>query len=96
MREYCHTFMEAYSKQRNKPSTQRGYQGVIDRNIIPIMERIFRQLEPLEAEGRENYVILLAIRAQFEFAARRSEICPLEWDWVDMEKRKMVWPDRWT
>ena len=37
MKEFCHTFMEDYSKQRNKPSTQRGYQGVIDRCIIPIM-----------------------------------------------------------
>ena len=40
MKEYCHTFMEDYSKQRNKPSTQRGYQGVIDRCIIPIMGRM--------------------------------------------------------
>lgn len=40
--------------------------------------RIFRQLEKLEVEGLENYVIPLAIRLQFEFAARRSEICPLE------------------
>ncbi|WP_425480330.1 Arm DNA-binding domain-containing protein [Xanthomonas theicola] len=24
MKEYCHIFMEDYSKQRNKPSTQRG------------------------------------------------------------------------
>ena len=158
MKEYCHTFMEDYSKQRNKPSTQRGYQGVIDRCIIPIMGRmkvqdvkrpdvaalmkklahkpaeanrtfgvlrkmfnlrsgglrpdgtnpcrhvpmfppgketrlivddelvrIFRHLEHLEAEGLENYVIPLAIRLQFEFAARRSEICPLEWGWVDLE-----------
>ena len=143
MKEFCHTFMEDYSKQRNKPSTQRGYQGVIDRCIIPIMGRmkvqdvkrpdvaalmkklaykqaeanrtfgvlrkmfnlaevwgcaltapiraatsrcthpaetrlivddelvrIFRHLEHLEAEGLENYVIPLAIRLQFEFAAR--------------------------
>nr|WP_269140151.1 DUF3363 domain-containing protein [Pseudothauera nasutitermitis] len=40
MREFCHTFMEDYSKQRNKPSTQRGYQGVIDRCIVPIMGRM--------------------------------------------------------
>ncbi|EMD1678965.1 tyrosine-type recombinase/integrase [Klebsiella variicola] len=170
MKEYCHTFMEDYSKQRNKPSTQRGYQGVIDRCIIPILGRmkvqdvkrpdvaalmkklaykpaeanrafgvlrkmfnlaevwglrpdgtnpcrhvpmfppgketrlivddelvrIFRHLEHLEAEGLENYVIPLAIRLQFEFAARRSEICPLEWDWVDLEKRRVVWPDSKT
>ncbi len=40
MKEFCHTFMEDYSKQRNKPSTQRGYQGVINRCIIPIMGRM--------------------------------------------------------
>lgn len=40
---------------------------------------IFRHLEKLEAEGLENYVIPLAIRLQFEFASRRSEICTLEW-----------------
>ena len=170
MKEYCLTFMEDYSRQRNKPSTQRGYQGVIDRCIIPIMGRmkvqdvkrpdvaalmkklahkpaeanrtfgvlrkmfnlaevwglrpdgtnpcrhvpmfppgketrlivddelvrIFRHLEHLEAEGLENYVIPLAIRLQFEFAARRSEICPLEWDWIDLEKRRVVWPDSKT
>ena len=170
MKEYCHTFMEDYSKQRNKPTTQRGYWGVINRNIIPIMGRmkvqdvkrpdiaalmkklaykpaeanrtfgvlrkmfnmaevwglrpdgtnpcrhvpmyppgketrlivddelvlIFRHLEKLEAEGLENYVIPLAIRLQFEFAARRSEICPLEWDWLDFEKRRVVWPDSKT
>ena len=37
------------------------------------MVRIFRQLEKLEAEGLENYVIPLAIRLQFEFAARRPK-----------------------
>ena len=58
--------------------------------------RIFRQLETLEAEGLENYVIPLAIRLQFEFAARRSEICPLEWGWIDLEKRRVVWPDSKT
>lgn len=40
MKEYCHTFMEDYSKQRNKATTQRGYWGVINRNIIPIMGRM--------------------------------------------------------
>jgi hypothetical protein len=37
MKDYCQTFMEDYSKQRNKLFTQRGYWGVINRNIIPIM-----------------------------------------------------------
>src|SRR3546814_7459076 len=39
MKEYCQTFMEDYSKQRNKPSTQRGYQGVIARKLIPKIGR---------------------------------------------------------
>ena len=170
VKELCTKFMEDYSKQRNKPSTQRGYQAVIDRCIVPMLGRLkvqdvkrpdvatamkkmahkpaeanrafsvmrkmfnlaevwghrpdgtnpcrhvpmypngksthlisdeemgllFRHLERVEAEGLENYVIPLAIRLQFEFAARRSEICPLEWDWVDLEKRRVVWPDSKT
>ncbi|ENG0045690.1 integrase arm-type DNA-binding domain-containing protein [Pseudomonas aeruginosa] len=170
VKELCAKFMEDYSKQRNKPSTQKGYQSVIDRNIIPMlgrlkvrdvkrpdiagmmkkmahkpadanrtfgvmrrmfnlaevwgyrsdgtnpcrhvpmypngkathlisdedMGRIFRQLDKLEAEGLENYVIPLAIRLQFEFAGRRSEIVGLQWDWVDLENRRVVWPDSKT
>jgi hypothetical protein len=38
---------------------------IVDDELV----RIFRQLEKLEAEGLENYVIPLAIRLQFEFAA---------------------------
>ena len=170
VKELCEKFMEDHSKQRNKPSTQDGYQSVIDRNIIPMigrlkvrdvkrpdiagmmkkmahkpadanrtfgvmrrmfnlaevwgyrsdgtnpcrhvpmypngkathlisdedMGRIFRQLDKLEAEGLENYVIPLAIRLQFEFAGRRSEIVGLQWDWVDLENRRVVWPDSKT
>jgi len=170
VKELCAKFMEDYSKQRNKPSTQKGYQSVIDRNIIPMigrlkvqdvkrpdiagmmkkmahkpadanrtfgvmrrmfnlaevwgyrsdgtnpcrhvpmypngkathlisdedMGRIFHQLDKLEAEGLENYVIPLAIRLQFEFAGRRSEIVGLQWDWVDLENRRVVWPDSKT
>lgn len=170
VKELCAKFMEDYSKQRNKLSTQKGYQSVIDRNIIPMigrlkvrdvkrpdiagmmkkmahkpadanrtfgvmrrmfnlaevwgyrsdgtnpcrhvpmypngkathlisdedMGRIFRHLDKLEAEGLENYVIPLAIRLQFEFAGRRSEIVGLQWDWVDLENRRVVWPDSKT
>jgi integrase len=60
------------------------------------MGRIFRHMEELEAEGLETYVIPLSIRLQFEFAGRRSEICALEWDWVDLENRRVVWPDSKT
>ncbi len=154
-------------KKRNKPSTWRGYQAVIDRCIVPMLGRkkvadvkrpdiagymeklsykpteankgfailrkmfnlaevwapgrhqpvppcsdvsarqqtrlivddemvlIFRQLETLEAEGLESYVIPLAIRLQFEFAGR-SEICTLEWDWIDLANRRVMWPDSKT
>jgi hypothetical protein len=37
------------------------------------MGKLFRQLDKIEAEGLENYVIPLAIRLQFEFAGRRSK-----------------------
>lgn len=36
VKELCGRFMSDYSKVRNKPSTQKGYQG----NIIPILGRI--------------------------------------------------------
>ncbi|KSG53465.1 integrase [Pseudomonas aeruginosa] len=168
--ELCKKFMEDYSKKRNKPSTRVGYQGVIDRCIIPLLGRkkvhdvkrpdvaglmeklsykqteankafsilrkmfnmaevwgyrpdgtnpcrhvpmfpagksthlisdddmgkLFRQLDKIEVEGLENYVIPLAIRLQFEFAARCSEIVTLEWEWVDLENRRVVWPDSKT
>ncbi len=54
MKEFCHTFMEDYSKQRNKPSTQRGYQGVIDRCIIPIMGRMCSGLMNPDTHLGEN------------------------------------------
>ncbi|WP_193074147.1 tyrosine-type recombinase/integrase [Pseudomonas sp. FME51] len=170
VKELCVKFMEDHSSQRNKPSTQKGYQSVIDRNIIPLLGRIkvqdvkrpdvasmmrkmahkpadanrtfsvmrkmfnlaevwgyrpdgtnpcrhvpmypngkathlisdeemgklFHYLDYLETEGLEHPVIPLAIRLQFEFAARRSEIVLLEWSWVDLENRRVVWPDSKT
>ena len=170
VKELCKKFMEDYSKKRNKPSTQAGYQAVINRNIIPLLGRkkvqdvkrpeiaglmeklsykqteankafsilrkmfnlaevwgyrpdgtnpcrhvpmfpagksthlisdedmgkLFRQLDKIEAEGLENYVIPLAIRLQFEFAGRRGEIVSLEWEWIDLENRRVVWPDSKT
>ena len=170
VKELCAKFMEDYSKHRNKPSTQKGYQGNIDRNIIPIlgrmkvqdvkrpdvaammkkldykpgeankalavlrkmfnlaevwgyrpdgsnpcrhiplytggkttrlitddeMAKLFKHLEQIEAECLVPYVIPLAIRLQFEFAARRSEIVLLEWEWIDLENRRVVWPDSKT
>jgi integrase len=60
------------------------------------MGNLFRQLDKIESEGLENYVIPLGIRLQFEFAGRRSEIIALEWDWVDLQNRRVVWPDSKT
>ena len=40
VKELCAKFMEDYSRHRNKPSTQRGYQGNIDHKIIPILGRM--------------------------------------------------------
>lgn len=40
VKELCIKFIEDYSSQRNKPSTQEGYQSVIDRNIIPMLGRM--------------------------------------------------------
>src|SRR3546814_1991274 len=40
VKELCTKFMEDYSKLRNKPSTQDGYQSVIDRNIVPMIGRM--------------------------------------------------------
>ena len=168
----CKKFMEDYSKKRNKPSTQRGYQAVIDRCIVPLigrkkvqdvkrpdiaglmeklaykpaeannafgvlrkmfnlaevwgyrpdgtnpcrhvpmypngkathlisdeeMGKLFRYLDYLETDGLglDHAVLPLAIRLQFEFAGRRSEIVTLQWDWVDLENRRVVWPDSKT
>ncbi|WP_059410506.1 tyrosine-type recombinase/integrase [Cupriavidus basilensis] len=60
------------------------------------MGSLFRQLDKIESDGLESYVIPLGIRLQFEFAGRRSEIIALEWDWVDLQNRRVVWPDSKT
>ncbi len=60
------------------------------------MGKLFSRLDQMEAEGIEPSVIPLAIRLQFEFAARRSEIVLLEWKWVDLEHWRVVWPDSKT
>lgn len=40
VKELCEKFMEDHSKQRNKPSTQAGYQKCIRNNIIPMLGRM--------------------------------------------------------
>lgn len=60
------------------------------------MRKLFAYLDEAEAEGLEHPFILLAIRLQFEFAARMSEVLSLEWEWVDLDQRKVTWPDSKT
>lgn len=60
------------------------------------MGRLFGFLDRAEAEGLESPFLLLAIRLQFAFAARMSEIVNLEWAWIDWNARRVVWPDSKT
>ena len=60
------------------------------------MRKLFEYLDRAEADGLEHPFILLAIRLQFEFAARMSEILNLEWEWIDFDNHRVVWPDSKT
>ncbi|MBA1145110.1 tyrosine-type recombinase/integrase [Mesorhizobium neociceri] len=60
------------------------------------LKRLYAYLDTAEMEGLEHPFILLAIRLQFEFAARMSEIRQLEWTWVDLDNRRIEWPDSKT
>lgn len=60
------------------------------------MVKLFAYLDKAEAEGLEHSTYLLAIRLQFEFAARMSEILLLQWDWLDLPNSRVVWPDSKT
>ena len=60
------------------------------------MVRLFAYLERADAEGLEHPFLTLAIRLQFAFAARMSEIIGMKWEWVDFVNRRVVWPDSKT
>lgn len=60
------------------------------------MVNLFAYLERAEVERLENPIYLLAVRLQFEFAARMSEILLLQWDWLDLPNSRVVWPDSKT
>ncbi|GHE45971.1 integrase [Camelimonas fluminis] len=60
------------------------------------LRKLYEYLDRAEAEGLEHPFILLAVRLQFEFAARMSEILDMRWDWVDFDNRRVVWPDSKT
>lgn len=60
------------------------------------MRKLFAYLDRSDREGLEHPFITLAIRLQFEFAARKSEVLMLEWAWIDLERRRVTWPDSKT
>ncbi len=53
-------------------------------------------LDRADREALEHPFLTLAIRLQFAFAARMSEIISLEWKWVDLAERRVIWPDSKT
>jgi len=76
--ELCKKFMEDYSKKRNKPSAQEGYQGVIDRCLIPLLGRkkvldvkhpdIFGLMEKLSYKPTEANQAFGVLRKMFNLA----------------------------
>lgn len=60
------------------------------------MGQLFAYLDKADAEGLEHPTLTLAIRLQFEFAARMSEILLLQWSWIDLPNKRVVWPDSKT
>lgn len=60
------------------------------------MRKLFTYLDGAERDGLEHPFLTLAIRLQFEFAARMSEVLSLEWSWIDLEQRRVTWPDSKT
>ncbi|MBS0493074.1 MAG: tyrosine-type recombinase/integrase [Proteobacteria bacterium] len=60
------------------------------------LARLYAYLDRADAEGLEHPTVTLAVRLQFEFSARMSEIRTLEWAWVDFSNRRVVWPDSKT
>ena len=60
------------------------------------LTRLYAYLDRADVEGLEHPVLTLAIRLQFEFAARMSEVLLLEWEWIDFPNKRVVWPDSKT
>jgi integrase len=58
--------------------------------------RLYAYLDQADAEGLEHPLLTLAIRLQFDFAARMSEVLQLQWEWIDFAHRRVVWPDSKT
>lgn len=62
----------------------------------PELARLYEYLDRCDAEGLEHPIYTLAIRLQFAFAARMSEIINLRWEWIDFDERRVVWIDSKT
>jgi len=60
------------------------------------LARLYAYLDHADAEGLEHPLLTLAIRLQFDFAARMSEVLELQWDWIDFTHRRVIWPDSKT
>lgn len=60
------------------------------------LAQLYKYLDRANEEGLEHPTVMLAVRLQFEFSARMSEIRLLEWKWIDFENRRVVWPDSKT
>lgn len=58
--------------------------------------RLYAYLDHADAVGLEHPTLTLAVRLQFEFSARMTEIRTLEWAWINFENRRVVWPDSKT
>ncbi len=62
----------------------------------PELVKLYEYLDTAEAAGLEHPMYIFAIRLQFAFAARMSEIVMLQWEWIDFEERRVIWPDSKT
>jgi len=60
------------------------------------LEKLFAYLDRADTEGLEHPSFTFGIRLQFAFAARMSEIITMRWDWIDLDERRVVWPDSKT
>ncbi len=60
------------------------------------LARLYAYLDHADAEGLEHPLLTLAIRLQFDFDARMSEVLELQWEWIDVAHRRVVWPDSKT
>lgn len=79
---------------RHVPKYPEGKRTRLIKN--PELAKLYDYLDRADAEGLEHPSYTLAIRLQFAFAARMSEIITLEWDWIDFDERRVVWPDSKT